>query len=67
MNSWPYFDIEDINKASEILKSGKINYWTGFEGREFEKEFSSYIGVKHSVAVDNGTNALILAAHALGI
>ena len=67
MNSWPYFDIEDINKASEILKSGKINYWTGFEGREFEKEFSSYIGVKHSVAVDNGTNALILAAHALRI
>ena len=67
MNSWPYFDIEDINKAAEILKSGKINYWTGFEGREFEKEFSSYIGVKHSVAVDNGTNALILAAHALGI
>ena len=67
MNSWPYFDIEDINKASEILKSGKINYWTGFEGREFEKEFSSYVGVKHSVAVDNGTNALILAAHALGI
>ena len=67
MNSWPHFYPEDIKKASEILKSGKINYWTGFEGREFEKEFSSYVGVEHSVAVDNGTNALILAAHALGI
>ena len=67
MNSWPHFDDDDIKKATEILKSGKINYWTGFEGREFEKEFSSYIGVEHSVAVDNGTNALILAAHALGI
>ena len=67
MNSWPHFYPEDIKKATEILKSGKINYWTGFEGREFEKEFSSYVGVKHSVAVDNGTNALILAAHALGI
>ena len=67
MNSWPYFYPEDINKVSEILKSGKINYWTGFEGREFEKEFSSYVGVEYSVAVDNGTNALILAAHALGI
>ena len=67
MNSWPHFDNEDIKKASEILKSGKINYWTGLEGREFEKEFSNYVGVKHSVAVDNGTNALILAAHALGI
>ena len=67
MNSWPHFDKDDIKKAEEILRSGKINYWTGFEGREFEKEFSSYVGVKHSVAVDNGTNALILAAHALGI
>tara|TARA_B100000945_G_scaffold4091_1_gene3465 strand:- start:2945 stop:4105 length:1161 start_codon:yes stop_codon:yes gene_type:complete len=67
MNSWPHFYPEDIKKATEILKSGKINYWTGFEGREFEKEFSHYAGVKYSVAVDNGTNALILAAHALGI
>ena len=67
MNSWPHFYPEDIKKVSEILKSGKINYWTGFEGREFEKEFSTYVGVEHSVAVDNGTNALILAAHALGI
>ena len=67
MNSWPHFYDEDIQKAIEILKSGKINYWTGFEGREFEKEFSKYVGVKHAVTVDNGTNALILAAHALGI
>ena len=67
MNSWPYFDNKDIKKAQEILESGKINYWTGTEGRKFENEFSSYIGVEHSVAVDNGTNALILAAHALGI
>ncbi|MDC3287658.1 DegT/DnrJ/EryC1/StrS aminotransferase family protein [Candidatus Marinimicrobia bacterium] len=67
MNSWPYFDKNDVAKAKEILESGKINYWTGTEGREFEKEFSSYVGVEHSVAVDNGTNALILAAHALGI
>ena len=67
MNSWPHFYPEDIKKVSEILKSWKINYWTGFEGREFEKEFSSYVGVEHSVTVDNGTNALILAAHALGI
>ena len=67
MNSWPYFDKKDVAKAKEILESGKINYWTGSEGREFEKEFSKYVNVDYSVAVDNGTNALILAAHALGI
>ena len=67
MNSWPYFDKNDVANAKEILESGKINYWTGSEGREFEKEFSKYVNVDYSVAVDNGTNALILAAHALGI
>lgn len=67
MNSWPFFGKDDIEKAQEILHSGRINYWTGMEGREFEKEFSKYVGVNHSVVVDNGTNALILAAHALGI
>ncbi len=67
MNSWPYFDKKDVAKAKEVLESGKINYWTGSEGREFEKEFSKYVNVDYSVAVDNGTNALILAAHALGI
>ena len=67
MNSWPHFSNDEIKKTEEILRSGKINYWTGNEGRNFEKEFSKYVDVKHSVAVDNGTSALILAAHSLGI
>lgn len=67
MNSWPFFDKQEIEKVQDILRSGRINYWTGSEGKDFEKEFSKYVGVNHSVAVDNGTNALILAAHALGI
>ena len=67
MNSWPHFSNEEIQKSSDILRSGKINYWTGNEGKDFEKEFSSYVGVNHSVVVDNGTSALILAAHSLGI
>ena len=67
MNSWPHFSKEEIQKSSDILRSGKINYWTGTEGKDFEKEFSSYVGVNHSVVVDNGTSALILAAHSLGI
>ena len=35
MNSWPYFDSEDIKKVQEILENGKVNYWTGTEGRDF--------------------------------
>ena len=37
---WPNFDKDEISKVSTILKSGNVNYWTGEEGKSFEKEFS---------------------------
>ena len=33
--------------------------------KEFEQDFSNFIGCKHSVGVSNGTDALKLAAEAL--
>ena len=35
--------------------------------KKFEEEFSSYIGVKHSISVGNGTDALVIALKSLGI
>jgi len=35
--------------------------------KQFEKEFSEYIGVKYSISVGNGTDALVIALKALGI
>ena len=64
---WPYFAQDEIDAASEVLRSGKVNYWTGEEGRLFEIEFANYIGCRHAVALSNGTAALELALHALGI
>ncbi len=64
---WPYFEDEEIQAANAVLKSGKVNYWTGTEGREFEKEYAAYVGTKHAIALANGTNALELALWALGI
>ena len=44
---------------------------TAFVGGEevvaFEREFADYLGVRHSVAVANGTDALELALQALGV
>ena len=40
---------------------------TGNEGKQFEKEFSKWIGVNHSIALANGTLALDLALKALGV
>jgi len=64
---WPAFEEEEINAAMNVLKSGKINYWTGEEGRMFEHEFAAFTGCQYGVAVANGTLALELALHALGI
>jgi dTDP-4-amino-4,6-dideoxygalactose transaminase len=64
---WPSFEPDEIEAVASVLKSAKINYWTGEEGRLFEKEFASFAGCRHGIAVANGTVALELALHALGI
>lgn len=65
--AWPHFDADEIEAASEVLRSGKVNYWTGQQGRLFEQEYAHALGVKHAIALANGTNALELALSALGI
>lgn len=50
-----------------MISSNRVNYWTGQEGQEFEREFAVYCGVPHAVALANGTLALDLALKALGI
>lgn len=64
---WPSISEEEIEAANAVLRSGKINYWTGHEGRQFEAEYAASIGCKHAVALANGTVALELALYALGI
>src|SRR5215469_4989283 len=64
---WPSFEADEIEAVVGVLKSGKINYRTGEQGRLFEEEFAALAGCKHAVAVANGTVALELALCALGI
>lgn len=67
VGTWPWFSEEDISAVSQVLASGKVNYWTGTECREFENEYAAKLGVRHAIAVTNGTLALELALYALGI
>ncbi|NUQ66607.1 MAG: DegT/DnrJ/EryC1/StrS aminotransferase family protein [Pirellulales bacterium] len=67
MPPWPVFDEEQIGAAADVLRSGRVNYWTGGECRQFEREFAEAAGCQHAVALANGTVALELAIHALGI
>ncbi|MFK5949206.1 MAG: DegT/DnrJ/EryC1/StrS aminotransferase family protein [Methylococcales bacterium] len=64
---WPSFTQEESDAVSRVLLSNKVNYWTGIEGREFEKEFAQFSDSKYAVAVANGTLALDLALVALNI
>ncbi|MDL2342994.1 DegT/DnrJ/EryC1/StrS family aminotransferase [Deinococcus sp. MIMF12] len=64
---WPVFQSDEVQAVAEVLQSGKVNYWTGTEAREFEREYAEYLGVKHAIALHNGTLALELALYAFGI
>lgn len=67
MSRWPVFAGDERAAAMRVLESGRVNYWTGSEGRSFEAEFAAYTGSAHAVAVANGTLALELALKALGV
>jgi len=64
---WPNFSEEEANAAKQVILSNRVNYWTGTECREFEKEFAAWCGVNYAIALANGTVALDLALRALGI
>ncbi|MGI6209787.1 MAG: DegT/DnrJ/EryC1/StrS family aminotransferase [Anaerolineae bacterium] len=64
---WPQFSEEAIRAVEEVLRSGKVNYWTGRKGMEFEKAYAQWQGSKYAIAVSNGTAALHTALSALGI
>ncbi|HEY8342265.1 MAG TPA: DegT/DnrJ/EryC1/StrS family aminotransferase [Calditerricola sp.] len=57
---------EDLLAAFQnVLRSGQ--FIMGPNVAEFEKEVAAYLGVKHAVAVNSGTDALVIALRAAGI
>lgn len=64
---WPVYEADEVGVVVDVLKSGKVNYWTGEQGKLFEKEYAAHLGVNYAIAISNGTNALELCLHALGI
>ena len=64
---WPFFADDEIEAAVQVLRAGRVNYWTGEEGRLFETEFAAFVGCKYAIALANGTVALECALKALGV
>jgi len=67
LSPWPSFSDEEADAVRRTLLSNKVNYWTGTECREFEKEFAVFAGTKYAIALANGTVALDLALKVLGV
>lgn len=66
-SEWPSFTEVEIAAVAKVMRSNKVNYWTGQECREFEKEFAFATEVSHAIALANGTLALDLCWKTLGI
>ncbi len=67
ISSWPYYDKEQIEAASKVLASGRVNSWTGEECRNFEKEFAQWSAINHAIAIANGTLALEASYKSIGL
>jgi dTDP-4-amino-4,6-dideoxygalactose transaminase len=55
----PYITEEDVSNVCEAVRNKRLSQGEYVE--RFEKEFASFIGVKHAVTVSSGTSALHLA------
>src|SRR5436305_14524703 len=67
ISPWPCFTEEEVEAVAAVLRSNRVNYWTGEECGAFEREFADWVGTSHAVALMNGTVALDVALKALGI
>ena len=64
---WPQFAPETLTDIQEPIANGKVNYWTGKKGMEFEEQFRDWAGATMAVSCTNGTAALHIGISALGI
>ena len=65
--TWPAFDQEMVAASTEVLTSGRVNYWTGEHGRAFETELATFVDRRHALVLSNGTVAIELGLRALGV
>ena len=67
LTGWPNLDDKAIKAVEEVLRSGKVNYWTGPKGMQFEERFAEWQGSKYAISVATGTAALHVSLAAMGI
>lgn len=64
---WPHYESDEIEAATQTLSTGRVNYWTGELGKQFEQAYATHVGKQYGIALSNGTVALELALRAFAI
>lgn len=67
MTQWPVYDEEQIADVVAVLRSGKVNAWTGPHVQRFEEAYAQHLSNRFAIALANGTVALDLALYALNL
>ena len=67
LSNWPVFTLEEIEAVATVLRSEKVNYWSGNEGKSFEREFAAWCGSRNAIAMANGSLALSASYQAIGL
>src|SRR4051812_27731385 len=64
---WPYYAEDEIEAAADVLRSGRVNQWTGGEVFAFQDALARRFESPHCIALANGSLALELPLKAYGI
>lgn len=64
-NRWPIITDEDVAAVTDVLRSGELSLHKITQ--ELEKDYRTWLGLKHALACCNGTSAIFAAMHSFGL
>lgn len=64
---WPCYAEDEIEAVAQVLRSGRVNQWTGGEVFAFQDALARTFGGNHCIALANGSLALELPLRVFGI
>ncbi len=65
--AWPFYAEDEIEAVAAVLRSGRVNQWTGDTVARFQQACTDRFGGGHGIALANGSVALELPLLAFGI
>jgi dTDP-4-amino-4,6-dideoxygalactose transaminase len=65
--AWPFYAEDEIDAAVQVLRSGRVNQWTGDAVTQFQQACTDRFGGGHGIALANGSVALELPLLTFGI